>query len=120
MRSILRILAGMLLGVLIAWLVHDTPISEDERALLKSTVQVHVQGNVSSEQVRLFRQQAEAAALQDYIKKKPKEFNAYMFTEMAFWATIFGMLAANSLLFDLTKTGFLRRRQTEAVSHEAK
>jgi len=115
MRATLRILAGMLLGVMIAWLLHDMPISDDERALVKRSVQVTWQGHVPPEQIRVFQRQAEDAAVKDYIKKKPNKFNAYMFFQMVFWATFFSMLAAYSLLFDFRTLGLMQRQRARAL-----
>jgi hypothetical protein len=105
----------MLLGVLIAWLLHDMPISDDEKALVEHSVQVTWQGDVSPEQIRVFQRQAEDAAVRDYIKKKPNEFNAFMFFQMVFWATFFGMLAAYSLLFDFKTLGLMKRQRARAL-----
>ncbi len=42
MRATLRIVAGMLLGVLIAWLVHDLRTAEDPREMAKRYVTLSV------------------------------------------------------------------------------
>lgn len=118
MRATLRILASMLIGVLIAWLFWDTRTPEDPWQIAKRCVQVDVCGEtIPPGLYARAKREAEERWVREYLSKKklPSEDTVLLITGMCFWATIFGMLAAYSLLFDLKRLGLLQRLRERAL-----
>lgn len=115
-RATLRILAGMLLGVLIAWLVHGLRTPEDPREMAKRYMTLTVNGNFSPEEIRQLRQKAEDDAVRAYLKNKhPHQDRVYFVLSAIFFASIFGMLTAYSLLFDFKTLGLMKRQRARAL-----
>lgn len=106
-RAFLRVIAGMVLGAMVGWLLNDFPQINH-----RSFTSVDFIGSFSAEQMEEFRQEAKRRVMKEEkeIRKSKQEFNNSVMN-MIYLAMIFGGLAACRILFDL-KALVLQRNQT--------